>query len=452
MNKKNINEEKFEYIVNKYGLEKVNDLINNLSEKKKLAIYMCFFEKKSYKEISNTLNICNSNTFINRILQEIELNLDDSKVSIHKETFNRLINNYGVSSVLSIINKMNEKEKNIMSLFFGLNGNEKKTYLEINKVLKINYSSKLIDHLLDKLENKLEDLKVKTGKTTSKDNYEQLLNQYGEETVLKAMSCLNDKCKKILELYLGLNNNESKSLKEINDIMNITDGNKWIYYSLKRMRELIETNLNNVYNKKLLSNYFINNDRKSYEQLMLNNFDLVRSCIKELINIPYMNQEEINEEFFSIGCIGLHKAIVTFPKDKLNVLTFNSYASKCICDELSKEYKKYINDIMHNKEEYASLENVFEDDDSIENFIEEDYKKYINKIINEALAKRSFKTRIIMESYYGLNGKTVKTPREISEENNISYAFIRSCINKTNIYLKEFIISKCNNKISVKRK
>ena len=285
------------------------------------------------------------------------------------------------------------------------------------------------------------------------ERYKMLIEEYGEVMVLKSIGYLNDKCKMIVNMYFGLNGENKKSLYEINEIMNIKDSNKWMYYSLQRMKQLIDrnfknnssNNMTNISNKKLIFTYLTTKDKNICDQIINNNFELINKCIVKTVEIPYMSEEEIIEEFFGVGCIGLHNAINTFTIEKSKEISFNVYAKKCICEELVKAKKNYLDNVVSLDE--VIQYNLESDEDGIESIIENDYKKYVNKTINEALSTRSPKTKLIMEHYYGLNGKEVITEKEISEKYNISYAFIKSIIYKTNRYLKRVLESKNNKKI-----
>ena len=332
------------------------------------------------------------------------------------------------------------KTSKALKLYFGLEGNEKKTYKEINKILEINYSKQLVNKALKDIEEDLTNSNRDNKYIKSKKKFKKLIDQYGERKVLESIDLLNDKCKKVVNLYFGLVNNQQVSQKKISEILDIDDINKIIYYSLDRMKCFLEKE-KDVSNKKLLSDFLIRNDRKAYEKLMEKNQTLINSCLEE-----YLNEEnkEYKEDLFSAGCIGLHKAIVSCPKENVSNAKFVEYASRCIRKEISKELEENdINilsledEVINSDGEFVSLKEIIEDEnDSIENFIEDDYKAYINKKVKEALKSRSPKTRLIIELYYGFDGSEGKTPEEISEKYNIPICVVNSLLYRTNRYLR----------------
>ena len=72
-------------------------------------------------------------------------------------------------------------------------------------------------------------------------------------------------------------------------------------------------------------------EKQEIDDLVLNNFRLVHYVVKYYWHCPYGNP--LYDEYIAIGNLGLTKAALTF--DKTKKITFSTYASRCIYNELA---------------------------------------------------------------------------------------------------------------------
>lgn len=172
------------------------------------------------------------------------------------------------------------------------------------------------------------------------------------------------------------------------------------------------------------------------EHLVLDNQGLVHYLVQRLGVTP--NSSEY-EDIVSIGTIGLVKAAITFDSSKK--ITFASYASKCINNEIFMHYRKankYANDI--------SIDEPIGDDGegkklTLGDKIADSDSNFVEKIVN----KEAFIQLVSIILNY-LEGKTRLTilykmgdvsQANIAEKLNISRSYISRIITKTTNKIRE---------------
>jgi RNA polymerase sporulation-specific sigma factor len=160
----------------------------------------------------------------------------------------------------------------------------------------------------------------------------------------------------------------------------------------------------------LLKRYF-SGDKNAKDKLIEHNLRLVAHIAKK-----YSSNTQDNEEFISIGTIGLIKGINSFSEEKGYKLS--TYISKCIENEILmylRSTKKTqgdisINNIIGTDKDGNDMELVDilnnDETDPIDNIYNKMITKQVLEYVNTKLPERE--KNIICERY-GLNGKTVKT-------------------------------------------
>ena len=151
----------------------------------------------------------------------------------------------------------------------------------------------------------------------------------------------------------------------------------------------------------------------------------------------FTTSKEDKEEFFSIGAIGLMKAINTFNKEK--GIKLATYATRCIENEIlmclraSKKKKAEIsletplNEDGEGKEKL--LQDILEDENAnFEEILEarEKFCKYLNKVLNQLRTK---------EKYCILKYASEKEQQKIAEELGISQSLVSRLIKKARVDL-----------------
>ena len=162
------------------------------------------------------------------------------------------------------------------------------------------------------------------------------------------------------------------------------------------------------------------------EQILIErNLRLVVHIVKK-----YQNGEDEIEDYISIGCIGLIKAIKTFDDNKGKLVT---YACRCIENELlmhlrgKKKYSKEVSlfePIGQDKEgNEIHLVDVIEQyqPDIVENMALTDNIKHLMSLMEQYLTERE---REIIVMRYGLKGQKELTQSEIGDCLGISRSYV----------------------------
>ena len=209
--------------------------------------------------------------------------------------------------------------------------------------------------------------------------------------------------------------------------------------------------------KEELKELFLQYKKGNYmirETIILHNLRLVLYVVYKYIK----NKNDL-DEFFSVGLIGLIKAVDTYDISK-NV-EFSSYANCCIQNEFHMLFRKN----QKNIKEAISLDAPLldgESDTSLSDFIidfdsdiTEIYEKKekiqeIRKIVNQLPDKE----KEIICLYFGFYGNKEYNQREIAKKLNISYSYVSKIIKtvlcklkkKMNFLSNEKIVCNMNNK------
>lgn len=204
-------------------------------------------------------------------------------------------------------------------------------------------------------------------------------------------------------------------------------------------------------NKTLLNRYLVNHDLEAYDLLMKNNLKLVRYIIPRVV---YSNEsyEEKQDSWLGVGCIGLSKAIKTFDLNRIDEITFSSYAASCIRNEIlatikaEKQLYEYISfdELTYdNKGELFKLEEILLDPDDITtDYAQRDLDEYKKKRISGVLKLLNERERKIIEMYFGFNGQPRLSQPQIAKKLNVSHTLIsqiyNSAITKIALELEDF--------------
>lgn len=190
----------------------------------------------------------------------------------------------------------------------------------------------------------------------------------------------------------------------------------------------------------LLKKHF-EGDKKAKDKLIEHNLRLVAHIAKK-----YSNNPQDNEEYISIGTIGLIKGINSFSEEKGYKLS--TYISKCIENEIlmhMRANKKTqsdisINNIIGTDKDGNDMELVdILDSDDIDP-IDSIYNKMITKQVLEYVDnKLPEREKNIIYNRYGLRGKKVKTQQEIADSMGISRSYVSRIETKVQKKLKSIL-------------
>ena len=185
-----------------------------------------------------------------------------------------------------------------------------------------------------------------------------------------------------------------------------------------------------------MKQYKLYGDQDAYTTLFEENVKLIRY----IISTYYSKENDYykNEEMFSAGCLGLLSSIEKFDMDLIDEVSFSTYASISIRNEINKFVSK---ENKHKK--IISLDEIENKaTNNMQKIIDADYKNYKKIKITEALDTLKEKEKTIVEHYYGLNNKEKMTLLEISAKMSVSRQTISNVLEKVKGYLyiklKEF--------------
>ncbi len=212
------------------------------------------------------------------------------------------------------------------------------------------------------------------------------------------------KIKQLLKLNL---------FNEIDDIVMYICGNETLPLPLEPEEEQI------------LLEELQNNNKQAKEKLIEHNLRLVVYIAKKFENTG-MNIEDL----FSIGAIGLIKAVQTYNFDKKIKLA--TYASRCIENEILMQLRKtnkLKNEVSLDETLNADsdgnellLENIlYSENDSVSQEMDKSVEKQILWGIIDKLNERE---KEIMILRFGLMGKEEKTQKEVADAMGISQSYI----------------------------
>lgn len=154
----------------------------------------------------------------------------------------------------------------------------------------------------------------------------------------------------------------------------------------------------------------------------------------------FFNLNIDKEDLFSIGVIGLIKAVDSFNLNKK--ATFIAYASTCIDNEIlmylrkinSSTNEKSLESFMVNDE--LPLINIVEDQNA--HMIETYEEKETFILLKQAIQKLPEREKIVIIQYFGLQCQPM-TEREIAKQLNISRSYISRIIKQSLIDLKKLL-------------
>jgi len=186
---------------------------------------------------------------------------------------------------------------------------------------------------------------------------------------------------------------------------------------------------------------FFNGDKDAKNKLIEHNLRLVAHIAKK-----YASNSQDNEEFISIGTIGLIKGINSFSEDK--GFKLSTYCSRCIENEILmylRSTKKSsedisINNVIGTDKDGNDMElvDILENDeiDPIDNIYNKVITKQILEYINNKLPERE---RQIIYMRYGLDGSDSKTQQEVADTLGISRSYVSRIETKVQKILKKHV-------------
>lgn len=174
----------------------------------------------------------------------------------------------------------------------------------------------------------------------------------------------------------------------------------------------------------LLKKYFAG-DVEAKNKLIEHNLRLVAHIVKK-----YAATTQDNEEFISIGTIGLIKGINSFSEEK--GFKLSTYCARCIENEILmhlRASKKTQNDISINgvigtDKDGNDMELIDVMESTDDDVTETVYNKMLTKELVGCLKTLSPRERKIIDMRYGLGGQKEKTQQEVADILGISRSYV----------------------------
>ena len=190
----------------------------------------------------------------------------------------------------------------------------------------------------------------------------------------------------------------------------------------------------------LLKKHF-NKDKEARQKLIEHNLRLVAHIAKK-----YASNTQDNEEYISIGTIGLIKGIDSFSEDK--GFKLSTYCSRCVENEILMHLRSSkktssdvsINSVIGTDKDGNDMEliDIMEEEgvDPIDNIYNKVVTKEMLKYINEKLPERE---KQVIYMRYGLGNEQEKTQQEVADILNISRSYVSRIETKIQKKLGKFI-------------
>ena len=422
-------ENKYLNLVEKYGTDKVEKAFSMLREKEQLVLNLYYRSdrKLSLGDVSNETNIprptvvaiVSKGTKKIADIIENDFSLTKTKKISEKNKYGELINKYGEDKVEKAFSMLKEKEQKIINLYYK--SDEDLSIVDVSKITNIPYSSTAL--LVNKGLKKIESLIVggfslkKTRKTRiakKVNKYNELVIKYGEDKVEDAFKKLNDKERKVIELYYKIVN--PMSLKEISNNLNV---------SVPTISSVVTRSLNKLV-KTIENSDFKNNEvkvkkqKKTERKTKVNKYnELVDKYGEESVEKAFSMLREKEQLVLNLYYRSGKKLTID------NVASETNIPRPTVAGIVSKGTKK-IADIIEKDFSFDKTHKI--SGKKRENKYDTLVEKYGKEKVEEAFEKLDDRTQKVIELYYKNNEEI--TINKISDVIGLSAPGARNIVNR----------------------
>lgn len=351
---------------------------------------------------------------------------------------------YKKRKVLDAINKLNNKEKEIIMAYYGFNG-KPLTKEETADMFNVSISviNKIINALNLYLVNELKEFKDEYTRKQNLDlpnssyvvrfnkeignkydtsvrghhkekekmkRYQTLVQIYGEKNVKEAINLLNERNKRILFLYYGIEGNEVKTQEELGKLFNLINIDYVISSSMKRVEIFLKENNPDIY-------VTSNKGKKLYELIGKYGEEKIK---QELLKLDETDRNLI-EEYYAFGArrkkdrtkyeLSKKYDISNVPSRVYNIL--NMIGRNLLLSD--KVASKGGNCASRGQEEKMKKYNIL-------------VQTYGEKEVLDAISKLGQRNSKIMILYYGLSGDSPRSQLQLGEMFNLKKSAISGVI------------------------
>lgn len=324
------------------------------------------------------------------------------------EEFYALFGNFSKSKVNLAIERLRKKDRDFICEYYGIKGFYKLSIGELSQKYGITASGvrNKRKYCVDKIFNILMHPK---DVYNNNEKFYQLYSEYEKQDVLYALEYLTPRCRRVLELYYGLNCNDEMDMKDIaNEFgIDINSVNSALIYGTERILNILEDLKCFQSSLEIFSHAF------SKVEENLSDVD------KKIIDI-YYNSSSV-ERFF-------YKVVSDF---SVNYNEAKSMINGCI-----KNVKKEIQKINKSNKNNVLFCELFGD--------------YKWEEINATLDIFGEKRKEIISRYYGINGYNCTEMKDIAKILDVSVSWVSYSIRRDSEKLK--FLLKYPNEISLKKR
>lgn len=375
--------------------------------------------------------------------------------------------------------RLRKKEKEFICDYYGLNGFRKLKIGELVEKYGVSPSSIRQKRrvCMDKIKSIL--LNPKAAYSNNERFY-QMYSKYNIEDVLYSLSYLSFRCKRVLELYYGLNGNEELDMKDIAIKCNtdINSVNSALIYGNDRLSGILEEihsfepefdvfnrNLDGIKNnlseesKKIIDVYYASSSARQFFYVITKNFNvnyndakrLVKKCVKEvrkeMLNLDRGNKGNIifNQQFGNYSLEQINAVLDLFGEKRKDMFSryygINGY--KCMgTKDIAKEFNvsmSWVNFAI--KRDSEKLKFLLENPNAIDLKVKyaEDFFGYDKSMVEKVLVKFSPNHEKLLSVMYGFNGSKVLSKGEVCSQYNIDQQSLYRILKVSVLRIKEIL-------------
>ena len=448
LNKKS-KENKYEKLIEIYGLSAVEEAFSKLNEREQKIIRLSYISSDEYS-FTKIAEICGiSGTYVHMILKSglenlvkyIEnpnFNLSIIKANDKKNKFYENFRDYSKEQIDEAIIRLSDKNRNIICDYYGLNG-DILTQGQIAQKYKISSSNVgyNIKKALEKIELLLNDSTLDFskdgvfGKKDKKAMFYEKFEGYNRQQVDEAILRLNVNDKEKIKLYYGLDG-EYLSLDELAEKYGITKNSMRVYLTgiVKKIKTLLDNPQKDFSIVK--SRNLIAKDKKIIFYDKFNGYGQ-ESIDKAILRLSIRHQNIVKMYYgLENDPLSIVEIANVYNTSKANIYNTLTRIQEKLFKLLEYENLDFSKPKEKNKVEKVCI-------DKKEEFYSK-FEGYSNDEIDAALAKLNSRNREMIELYYGLTGEKLllkKIAEKYSLRTNYVSALLKREIEKIRILLSD---------------
>lgn len=487
----NSSRRKFLFLVNKYGLNRVLNIVDSFDENDKRIFSLYYGLNDRYysmEEIASILNVSlkSISFLVKKKLDDIENVLKISKEASYDKSkeISEMFSGYSMEVVELAISKLKDIDRDIICHYYGLNGYSLLSQKEIAEKISVSINVVSI-HLRGALKDVKNILDDPNYIYSNNDKFKFMYSSYSKEDFEFAFLSLTKRNRLIFSMYYGINGEKELTMKEIGEKLRITIGNvnQCIDFSNKKIHSILENKSDKIKEFiSLFSQEDIEKAKMGLKDEIKNIFELALICKDEkkvLKQISLQYNVEIKGAKIMLNRLLSeveHIIIVSKSADKNRDIfykMYSSYEKERVLEAVSKlkdrdreiviryygldggkaySYRKIapivnlsvarvekvlksslktITTLLENPDQVKKIDKF--DNFSVD-FFGYDKENFVNLLI-----KFDDESREIISRYYGLNGYEVTSKKDLVEKYGFSNVTINNSMKKDVVRIKDIL-------------